>query len=32
MDCRPEYDLHVIGQNLRRLRESKQLTVEEVRE
>ena len=32
MDCRPEYDIQVIGQNLRRLRETNHLTVEEVRE
>lgn len=29
---RPEYDLKVIGENLRRLREAKSLSVEEVRE
>ena len=32
MDCRPEYDIQVIGQNLRRLRETNHLTVEDVRE
>ena len=32
MDCRPEYDIQVIGQNLRRLREANHLTVEDVRE
>lgn len=29
---RPEYDMKVIGNNLRRLREAKQLSVEDVRE
>lgn len=29
---RPEYDMKVIGSNLRRLREAKQLSVEDVRE
>lgn len=32
MKCRTEYDLKVIGRNLRRLRERKHLTVEQVRE
>lgn len=32
MRHRPEYDMKVIGQNLRRLREAKNLSVEEVRE
>lgn len=32
MDRRPEYDIQVIGQNLRRLREENHLTVEDVRE
>ena len=29
---RPEYDMEVVGKNLKRLRENKALTVEEVRE
>ena len=32
MYCRPEYDMRQIGRNLRRLRERKNLTVEQVRE
>lgn len=32
MFCRTEYDMKVIGRNLRRLREKKHLTVEQVRE
>ncbi len=32
MKYRPEYDLHVVGANLRKLRETKHLTVEYVRE
>ena len=32
MRYRPEYDMKVIGQNLKRLRESKNLSVDEVRE
>lgn len=32
MQYRTEYDLKVIGRNLRRLRENKHLTVEQVRE
>ncbi len=32
MKYRPEYDLKVIGENLRRLREEKSLSVDEVRE
>ncbi|MCR5747039.1 MAG: helix-turn-helix domain-containing protein, partial [Lachnospiraceae bacterium] len=32
MKQRPEYDMHVIGRNLRRLREANKLSVEEVRE
>lgn len=32
MYCRPEYDMQQIGRNLRRLRERKNLTVEQVRE
>lgn len=32
MKYRPEYDLHVVGANLRRLREAKHLSVEYVRE
>lgn len=32
MVCRTEYDMKVIGRNLRRLREKKRLTVEQVRE
>lgn len=32
MHYRPEYDMKVIGQNLKRLRESKNLSVDEVRE
>ena len=31
MICRPEYDMKQIGQNLRRLRISKKLSVEDVR-
>ena len=31
MICRPEYDMKLIGQNLRRLRISKKLSVEDVR-
>ncbi len=32
MVCRTEYDMKVIGRNLRRLREKKHLSVEQVRE
>lgn len=32
MRYRPEYDMKVIGQNLKRLREAKKLSVDEVRE
>ena len=32
MMYRPEYDMEVVGKNLKRLRENKALTVEEVRE
>lgn len=32
MNYRPEYDLAVIGRNLRRLRKAKNLSVEDVRE
>ena len=32
MVCRTEYDMKVIGRNLRRLREKKRLSVEQVRE
>ena len=32
MMYRPEYDMEVVGKNLKRLRENKELTVEEVRE
>ena len=32
MQYRPEYDLQVIGNNLRRLRKAKKLSVEQVRE
>lgn len=32
MFCRTEYDMKVIGRNLRRLREKKHLSVEQVRE
>lgn len=32
MICRPEYDMKVIGQNLRRLRIAKNLSVDEVRQ
>lgn len=32
MRNRPEYDMKIVGQNLKRLRESNGLTVEEVRE
>ena len=32
MNYRPEYDMKVMGRNLRRLREEKNLTVEDVRE
>ena len=32
MNSRPEYDMSLIGKNLRRLREAKNLTVEDVRE
>jgi len=32
MRYRPEYDMKVIGQNLKRLREAKNLTVDQVRE
>lgn len=32
MHYRPEYDMKVVGQNLRRFRESKNLSVDEVRE
>lgn len=32
MKCRPEYDPKVIGKNLKRLREAKNLSVNEVRE
>ncbi len=32
MKYRPEYDLKIIGENLRRLREEKSLSVDEVRE
>lgn len=32
MKHRPEYDMKLIGKNLKRLREEKKLTVEDVRE
>ena len=32
MICRPEYDMKVVGANLRRLREAKHLSVDDVRE
>lgn len=32
MRYRPEYDMKVVGQNLKRLREAKRLSVDEVRE
>ena len=31
MNTRPEYDFHIIGQNLNRLRKSRHLSVEDVR-
>ncbi len=32
MECRPEYDMKVVGHNLRRLRMAKHLSVDDVRE
>ncbi len=32
MKCRPEYDKKLIGRNLRRCRQAKNLTVDQVRE
>jgi len=32
MICRPEYDMKVVGQNLKRLRVAKNLSVDDVRE
>ncbi len=32
MNLRPEYDMKVVGENLRRLREEKNLSVDDVRE
>ena len=32
MICRPEYDMKVVGQNLKRLRVAKNLSIDDVRE